>query len=182
MTAPAPIDECTETASGEWPRHSVSDDGQSVMTGAVRRENQRRGAPKPKTCLHEATKHLLACIILQSIVSVGASAQGPGTVIGHQQINDTEGNFGGGLSNFDKFGSAVTLVGDLDGSGTADIAVGAPQDDDGGSDRGAVWVLFLASDGTVLNEQKISSAQGGLVGPLSNGDTFGHSLGALAAR
>ena len=31
----------------------------------------------------------------------------------------------------------------LDGDGERDIVVGAFQDDDGGFDRGAVWVLFL---------------------------------------
>ena len=51
--------------------------------------------------------------------------------------------------DFDQFGTSLTSVGDLDGNGTADIAVGAHLDDDGGDARGAVWVLFLNADGTV---------------------------------
>ncbi|MCP4960909.1 MAG: hypothetical protein GY925_16790, partial [Actinomycetia bacterium] len=54
-----------------------------------------------------------------------------------------------------------------------DIAVGAHQDDDGGTDRGAVNVLFLNADGTVKAEQNISSTTGGLTGPLDNSDQFG---------
>ncbi len=34
-------------------------------------------------------------------------------------------------------------LGDLDGDGVGDLAVGAIANDDGGSNRGAVWVLFL---------------------------------------
>jgi hypothetical protein len=30
--------------------------------------------------------------------------------------------------------------------------VGAARDDDGGADRGAVWILFLNSDGTVKSQ------------------------------
>jgi hypothetical protein len=37
----------------------------------------------------------------------------------------------------------VALIGDLDCNGVSDLAVGAEGDDDGGTDRGAVWVLFL---------------------------------------
>ena len=57
--------------------------------------------------------------------------------------------------------------------------MGADLDDDGGSNRGAVHTLFLYSDGTVKAEQKISSTQGGLVGPLDNEDLFGVSVGSL---
>jgi len=37
----------------------------------------------------------------------------------------------------------VTALGDLDQDGIVDMAVGAFVDDDGGTNRGAVWVLFL---------------------------------------
>ena len=36
-----------------------------------------------------------------------------------------------------------TGIGDLNGDGALDFAVGARQDDDGGTDRGALWVLFM---------------------------------------
>ena len=67
-----------------------------------------------------------------------------GTVKSHQKISDTEGGFTGGLDDDDWFGVAgVASLGDLDGDGRGDLAVGAPHDDDGGANRGAVWILFL---------------------------------------
>jgi hypothetical protein len=39
-----------------------------------------------------------------------------------------------------------------------------------------VYILFLNADGTVRAEQKISSTQGGLTGPLDSGDRFGSSV------
>lgn len=46
-----------------------------------------------------------------------------------------------GDSNGDAFGSSVASAGDPDGNGLADLAVGAPRDDDQGLDCGAVRVL-----------------------------------------
>ncbi|MCC6408174.1 MAG: FG-GAP repeat protein [Planctomycetes bacterium] len=46
-----------------------------------------------------------------------------------------------GDSNGDAFGAAVAAAGDPDGNGLADFAVGAPGDDDSGSDCGSVRVL-----------------------------------------
>ena len=66
-----------------------------------------------------------------------------GTVKSHQKISDTEGGFTGILDNGDVFGVSVASLGDLDGDGVGDLAVGAPQDNDGGRDHGAVWILFL---------------------------------------
>jgi hypothetical protein len=87
---------------------------------------------------------------------------------------------GGGpmLSNSDYFGSSVASMGDLDGDGVTDLAVGAIYDDTGGTNRGAVYVLFMNSNGTVKNSQKIASGVGG--GPtLVNGDQFGASVAAV---
>ncbi len=56
------------------------------------------------------------------------------------------------------------------------MAVGAIKDGDGGNRRGAVWVLFLNSDGTVKSHQKISSTEGGFTGTLDREDWFGFSV------
>jgi hypothetical protein len=106
-----------------------------------------------------------------------------GTLKSHQKISDTEGGFSGMLDDGDWFGTVVTALGDLDGDGVGDLAVGAADDDDGGVDRGAVWVLFLNSNGTVKSHQKISDTQGGFPGSLSDFDHFGSpaSLGDFDA-
>jgi len=77
-----------------------------------------------------------------------------GTVKNHQKISDTNGSFTGELNNTDRFGHSVADLGDLDGDGILDIAVGALQDDDGGPDLGAVWILSLNdSFGFVVRKQ-----------------------------
>ena len=99
-----------------------------------------------------------------------------GTVDIEQKISDTEGGFNGLLEDSDLFGSAVAELGDLNGDGFLDIAVGAPLDDDGGTDRGAIWILFLNADGTVLFEQKISETEGGFNDVLEDNDQFGGAI------
>jgi len=99
-----------------------------------------------------------------------------GTVKSQQKIADGAGNFNGDLNNDDHFGSAVASIGDLDGDDVNDLAVGADQSDGDGSDRGAVWILFLDKDGTVLNEEKITQGQGGFEGNLADGDRFGSAV------
>ncbi|MCZ6613019.1 MAG: hypothetical protein O6941_10330 [Planctomycetota bacterium] len=45
--------------------------------------------------------------------------------------------------------------------------------------HGAVWVLFLNTDGTFKSHQKISDTQGGFTGTLADSDEFGNSVAAL---
>jgi hypothetical protein len=93
-----------------------------------------------------------------------------------QKISESEGNFTGGLDDNDRFGTAVTAMGDLNLDGVLDLAVSAPLDDDGGSDRGAIWILFLNVDGTVRLTQKIADQTGGFTGILDDNDQFGNTL------
>jgi hypothetical protein len=102
-----------------------------------------------------------------------------GTVDLEAKLSDTEGNFRGDLDDGDRFGSALTGIADLNGDGFIDLAAGAPFDDDGGDDRGAVYVVFLLLDGTVLFEQKISDTAGNFLGGLHDGDRFGAAITVL---
>lgn len=99
-----------------------------------------------------------------------------GSIKSYQKISDTQGNFTGVLDNGDRFGAGVSAIGDLNDDGNVDLAVGANYDDDGGTNRGAVWILFLTDSGTVDSEQKISDSLGGFTGTLDDNDYFGHRV------
>ncbi|MEZ6144006.1 MAG: integrin alpha [Planctomycetaceae bacterium] len=71
-----------------------------------------------------------------------------------QKISDTQGSFTALLNDTDHFGASVVSLGDLDGDGVTDIAVGARLDDDGGSDRGSVYVLFMNTNGGVRRSRR----------------------------
>jgi hypothetical protein len=102
-----------------------------------------------------------------------------GTVKAQQKISPSSGNFNLSLPDFEWFGSSVAGLGDFDGDGVEDLAVGAHGDSDGGIFRGAVWVLYLNATGTVKSKQKINDLSGGFTGLLEDGDEFGWSLANL---
>jgi hypothetical protein len=102
-----------------------------------------------------------------------------GTVKSEQKISPAAGGFMGQLDNFDRLGVSMSSLGDLDGDGLSELAVGAMGDDDGGTERGSLWILFLNADGTVKSHQKISDADGGFAGDLADGDVFGSSVARL---
>lgn len=123
---------------------------------------------------------LLFMIPAQLILAAAAWTQ-QGTVQSFQKISNTSGNFNATMVNDDELGSAVANLGDLDGAGPSvrAIAVGAPLDDNGGVDKGAVYIMFLAANGTVLSYQKISNTQGNFLAPLIAGEEFGSSIASL---
>jgi hypothetical protein len=52
-------------------------------------------------------------------------------------------------------------------------------DDDGGSARGATYILFLGANGSVLSQRKISNTTGGFTAALSDNDDFGEDVAGL---
>lgn len=98
-----------------------------------------------------------------------------GSVRASAKLSSTSGGLTG-LVNRDEFGRAVCAPGDLDGDGVPDLIVGAPYDDGGGTNKGAVHLLFLRRDGSVKAQLELSQGRGGFVGPLVSGDLFGFAL------
>ncbi|MFH0893311.1 MAG: T9SS type A sorting domain-containing protein [Bacteroidota bacterium] len=107
-------------------------------------------------------------------LSLSAIAQNVGSIQNFVKISDANGN----LSDYDKF-HEVKRIGDMNGDGVSDIAVGVPFDDDGGTDKGAVFILNMNADGTIQGGHKISDLSGNFTYPLNNGALFGYSLGTL---
>ena len=75
---------------------------------------------------------LLAILVLSIIIPIGVSialtVTNDGSVDSTVEINDLTAN-GPTLSNGDFFGESVANIGDLDGDGVNDLAVGAELDD-----------------------------------------------------
>ena len=102
-----------------------------------------------------------------------------GTVKAEQKISSLSGNLGVTLTFAEEFGTAVEGLGDLNGDGVPDLVVGSPRNDDGGIDRGALYVLFLSASGSVSSMQKISQTSGLFLGLLDDNGRFGSSLALL---
>ncbi len=97
-----------------------------------------------------------------------------GSVSNTVETNDLTAN-GPVLSTFDYFGYSIANIGDLNADGISEIAVGAYYDDAGGTNRGAIHVMFMNSNGSVSNTVEINDNTAN--GPvLSDGDHFGYSI------
>jgi len=96
-----------------------------------------------------------------------------GSVKSTVEIDNTSSN-GPSLNFNDAFGTAITNMGDLDGDGVNDLAVGASLDDSPGSNRGAVYIMFMDTDGSIKSTVAINDSTAN--GPaLGNGYHFGRA-------
>lgn len=99
-----------------------------------------------------------------------------GSVRATQRIGSGTGGFGL-LEIGDRFGRSLAALGDLDGDGITDLAVGAAGDFF--NEPGELWILLLNADGTSKAAQRINATMGGFGGALAPGDDFGSSLAGL---
>jgi len=96
----------------------------------------------------------------------------------HVKISDGLAGFSPedlGLSDY--FGRSVANIGDLNGDGVQDLAVGAEGDEESDSNEGAVFILFMNTSGGVSSHVKISDGREGFdPGGLGRSDGFGSSI------
>lgn len=104
-----------------------------------------------------------------------------GNAVGQQKVSTTSGGLPDLLDEDDRFGCSVAAIGDIDGDLRNEIVVGAMGTEDPflPVNTGAVWVLFLEDDGTVVAQTRISATSGNFAGPLSGSDGFGVSVAGI---
>ena len=78
------------------------------------------------------------------------------------------------LTNGHKFGTSVAGLGDIDGDGTPDIAVGGFMQ--GTKNRGQVDIILMNSDGSVKDQVRHHNDGGDLDGTLTGGTQLGWSV------
>ena len=88
-------------------------------------------------------------------------------------------SLGQGIDSTDSFGSGTAYLGDMDNDGVDDILVGNIVGDDTNGNSGEAYILFMNSDDTVKDSQKISNLSvisSSTSTFLSATDLFGHGM------
>ncbi len=115
---------------------------------------------------------LLAVLVIMIIPGIANAAVGD--IKSTVEINDSTVN-GPVLSDSDEFGTSIASIGDLNGDGISDLAVGAWLDDASGPYRGALHILFMNTDGSIDSTIEINDSTAN--GPvLLDHDRFGSSV------
>jgi hypothetical protein len=115
-------------------------------------------------------------ILLSNSFSQNVEIFGPDTFV---IIEEGMSGFDANLDSGDRFSRDHDNAGDINGDGVMDLVVGARSDDDGATDAGAVYILFMNQDGTVQSNQKISMLEGGFTDTLTAGSFFGYGVAGI---
>ncbi len=116
---------------------------------------------------NEGTTGSIFIVTLTSAGAFSSSAEIAGTSLGQ------------GIAGSDRFGRGVAPIGDMDNDGVDDIIVGNISGDDTATNSGEAYILFMNSDDTVKESQKISNesedARNGST-PFADGDMLGNGM------
>ncbi len=97
--------------------------------------------------------------------------------MGVQKISPVEG---GGPATSTVWGHDMAAIGDLDGDGVTEVAVADIFNDTGGTDRGAVHIMFMNADGTVRSTVQLADGINGVpANTLGDSDQLGFSMEPL---
>src|SRR5262249_30722768 len=107
------------------------------------------------------------------------SLNADGTVYAQHAITQGESGFTEPLEYTDLFGCSLAAIGDLDGDGVVDLAVGARLDKVNSVRTGSVRILFLNADGTVKSVSTIATGLGGFTPTLDDLDQFGSDIALI---
>lgn len=103
-----------------------------------------------------------------------------GKVLYYNKIQAGISNFSAPISSNDYFGVSVAGIGDFDHDGINDIAVGAFEDDEGGTNNGAVYIIKLQSNGGVKGYYKLSnSITGALLNQVPSNSNMGVNVTSI---
>ena len=103
-----------------------------------------------------------------------------GTIDSTVKIDENTANGPGAasLEASDNYGTAVTTIGDLNGDGVQDLAVGAITDEGTDLGSGAFYIHFMNTDGTIDSTVKIdeNTVNGVTAASLDAGDAYGAAI------
>ena len=122
---------------------------------------------------------LITAILIFSTTSLYAQVTTQWGPDGFVKIEDGLGGFTADLDPGDRFSRDHDQAGDINGDGITDLVIGARSDDDGATDAGAVYIVFMNSDGTVQSNQKISMLEGGFNETLNANNFFGYGVAGI---
>ncbi|MCY1668978.1 VCBS domain-containing protein [Rhizobium sp. SL86] len=109
-------------------------------------------------------------------VTVYGTAE-PGEKIDTASLSSSVGLEYVGTAAGDKLSTSMSAVGDINGDGYDDFLIGSPYDDEGGSNAGAVYVVFGSSSGVQSGLGTITEGAGGFkITGLTASRTLGYAV------